>query len=73
MAIHRKKRYETPVKCSICKKIRAFHTVHGHRRHGGHSCCNTCYPSIKAEWENERARENAYEMTEADYQTWGRL
>jgi hydrogenase maturation factor HypF (carbamoyltransferase family) len=73
MALKRKKRYETPVKCAICKEKRAHHTIHGYRLHAGQTCCDVCYPAIRKEWQAEVDREAAYEMTEADYQTWGRF
>lgn len=73
MALRRKKRYENPVKCSMCKEVKAHHTVHGFMRYGGRTCCNDCYPGVRAEWESEQAREASYSMTEADYQTWYRL
>lgn len=73
MAIKRKKRFDKSVKCSICKEVRALHTVHGFRKYGGNTCCDTCFPAIKAEHDAEIERERKYEMTEADYQTWGRL
>lgn len=73
MAIKRKKRYENPAKCSFCKEVRAYHTVHGYHPYGGNTCCNVCFPELIADYERERERERNYEMTEADYQTWGRL
>lgn len=73
MALNRKKRYGIPVKCSICKKQKAFHTIHGFRLYGGQTCCDDCFPKIKEEWEKEQKKEASYDLTEADYQTWYRL
>lgn len=70
MAIRRKKRFDKPVKCSICKDVKALHTVHGSRQHGGHTCCDDCYPGIKEVHEREAERERIYVPTDADYQTW---
>ncbi|MCR8981468.1 hypothetical protein [Brevibacillus laterosporus] len=63
----------SPVTCSICKEKRAFTTLHGNVRHGGKTCCDDCFWTIKIEVEREEERNRNYEMSEADYQTWGRL
>ncbi|AZK44792.1 hypothetical protein [Paenibacillus lentus] len=73
MALRRKKRYETPVGCSICKEKRAYHTIHGFTGYGGRTCCNDCYPQIQQEHKRQMEKENNFEPSEADYQTWMRL
>lgn len=73
MALKRKKRFEQPVKCSLCKEKAALHTVHGFMRYGGNTCCDSCFVKVKAEYEQEKERERNYSPTEADYQTWMRL
>ncbi|MCA1029274.1 hypothetical protein LCM23_25005 [Cytobacillus kochii] len=67
-----------PVTCYLCKEKKAFHTMHGgyvghYNRYGGKTCCNDCFPSVKEEERKHFIRENDCEMSEADYQTWGRL
>jgi hypothetical protein len=38
----------SPVKCSICKEIKAFTTVHGCATvNGGRTCCDSCFPDLK--------------------------
>ncbi|MFF2531398.1 hypothetical protein ACFVS2_21060 [Brevibacillus sp. NPDC058079] len=63
----------SPVNCSVCKEKRAYTTLHGNLRYGGRTCCDDCFSSVKIEVENEQEKARNYEMTEADYQTWGRL
>ncbi|PGV23052.1 hypothetical protein [Bacillus cereus] len=75
MALKRKKiqNKTLPVKCSQCKEIKAFHTMHGGYVHGGgKTCCNECYPAIQKE-ENRLIQQDDGHMSEADYQSWGRL
>lgn len=69
---------ENPVTCFLCKKKKAFHTMHGgyvgiYNHCGGKTCCDACYPSIQEKERKHIANESDYEMSEADYQTWGRL
>ncbi len=73
MALKRRRRFDQPVKCSICEEKRAYHTIHGFRSYGGSTCCDNCFPVIKVEYEVEQERERNYSPTEADYQTWMRL
>ena len=67
-----------PVTCYICKEKKAFHTMHGgyvghYKNYGGKMCCDDCYPSVQVEECKYIEKESDYEMSEADYQTWGRL
>lgn len=72
MALHRKKRFDTPVKCSVCKERRAYHTVHGGLiRGGGRTICDDCYKYLQAE--EHELHDRMFDYTEADYQTWMRL
>lgn len=73
MALKRKRRFTEAVKCSLCKEVTAFHTIHGFRPHAGNTCCHKCFPAIKQQYEQQREKEASYEPTEADYQTWMRL
>jgi hypothetical protein len=74
LALNRKRKHNDPVRCSFCGEKRAHHTLHGLSRFGGgRTCCDVCFPGVKSEYVKEQEREAAYEMTEADYQTWGKL
>lgn len=57
----------TTVTCSYCKEKRARHTVVRSRLHGGRTCCDTCWPTLPADKEDDGC------MSEGDHQSWGRL
>lgn len=68
---------DAPVKCYLCKEKKAFHTMHGgmighHKGYRGKTCCNDCYPAVQNVERELLANEDGH-MSEADYQTWGRL
>lgn len=67
------KNRETPVRCSLCKEKKAFHTMHGSYLNGGHTCCDDCWPDVKKKAEEKQVRERSWEPSEADRQTWMRL
>lgn len=74
MALQKKKRFDNPVKCSMCKERKAYHTAHGGLVHGGgRTICNDCYPTLQEQERGLIEKEYNYEPTEADYQTWMRL
>jgi len=66
-----------PVSCSVCKEKKAFHTMHGgaltYRGYGGNTCCNDCVDDMRGLNRILEDRESKDRMTEADYQTWGKL
>lgn len=64
---------KNPVTCYFCKSKKAFTSLHGHYRYGGLKCCDDCFPKVQKQVTIAEDRERNYHMTEADYQTWGKL
>jgi hypothetical protein len=61
-----------PVKCSFCKEIKAYHTVHGIGQYGGWYCCDTCFKKLQeAERNKTKTDETDSEAENSLYNKYG--
>lgn len=70
--------HEHPKKCFICKKYKAYHTMHGglvshYENYGGKPCCNDCVPLAKQKEADWAARDKSGPMSEGEHQAYGHL
>ncbi|WP_054704634.1 hypothetical protein [Bacillus sp. JCM 19041] len=63
-----------PAKCHYCGEIKALWSLHGgySQYSGGKRCCDDCFPKVQELGRKEEKR-SSNEMSEGDYQSWGKL